>query len=98
MTGFYRSRHGPLRCPLTAPVAIGVGVEALRRIARGEAAGKGMAIAGIVLGALAILSITAFVLVMIWWFHATGDCYQQNYTSDQMDACIQRHFSWYPGG
>ncbi|VTR75888.1 DUF4190 domain-containing protein [Cellulomonas hominis] len=51
----------PLTSGLAAPVGLGLGVAALRRIGRSGARGRGLAVAGIVVGSVVTLAGVALV-------------------------------------
>ncbi|MBO0901414.1 DUF4190 domain-containing protein [Cellulomonas sp. zg-ZUI199] len=57
-------------CGLTGPVGLGLGIAALPRIRRSGARGRGMAIAGIVVGAIGtavLVAVVAMVAAMVQW-------------------------------
>ena len=53
-------------------VAIVLGVIALRRVRKGIAAGRGMAITGVVLGTLGLLGALAWAALFAWFFNSSG--------------------------
>lgn len=57
--------------------AIIVAIVALKKTKAGTASGKGMAITGIILGALAIIATIIMVLITIWAFNITQECVEK---------------------
>jgi hypothetical protein len=64
---------------LSAPVAIGLGIAALVQIKRRQQAGKGMAIAGLVIGSL----VTIGYVVLIGFLFVLGSTYDEGYGSPE---------------
>lgn len=53
-------------------IAIVLGVIALRRVRKGIAAGRGMAIAGVILGTLGLLGSLLWIALIAWVFNSSG--------------------------
>ena len=81
---------------LIGAAAVIVGIVARNRAKRGEATNGGVAVAGIALGALAIIVSAAFIAVWVGLFDEVGgtdylDCVQRAGNDEQaLDGCIQR--------
>ncbi|BBY29823.1 DUF4190 domain-containing protein [Mycolicibacterium sediminis] len=81
---------------LFGAAAVIVGIVARNRAKRGEATNGGVAIAGIALGALAVVVSIAFIAVWVGLFEEVGgtdylDCVQRAGSDEQaLDGCIQR--------
>ncbi|UZN03939.1 DUF4190 domain-containing protein [Cellulomonas sp. S1-8] len=65
----------------TGPIGIGLGIGALARIRRTGARGRGMAIAGIVVGAVATVVLALVVWVTVWFAQL-----ESSYAQDATDA------------
>lgn len=78
-------------------VAIVLGILALGKVKRGEASNKGMAIAGIVLGAIGLL-VTAAVIALFGWVFSTdaaqdlAECLRDAAGDPAAEAQCQREF------
>ncbi|MDG9705466.1 DUF4190 domain-containing protein [Streptomyces sp. DH37] len=59
--------YGIVLAVFTAPVAVGLGIAARRRVGRGEAYGGGQATAGLVLGAISLAVSVAAVALVVWF-------------------------------
>ncbi|MCG3039262.1 DUF4190 domain-containing protein [Streptomyces sp. S1A] len=59
--------YGAVLAVVTAPVAIGLGVAARRRVKRGQAYGSGQATAGLVLGAVSFAASAAIIALGAWF-------------------------------
>lgn len=58
---------------VTAPVAIGLGIASLVQISRRGQAGKGMAIAGLVIGALVTIGYSLLIALIVWFATSVDD-------------------------
>ncbi|MBS2961730.1 DUF4190 domain-containing protein [Actinocrinis puniceicyclus] len=71
---------------------------AIRKAGRGQAAGKGMAIAGLVTSILAIIANVLEIVVIVWFVSTAANCHQYSATPDpvtgtsQYELCLQRGF------
>ncbi|HET6856802.1 MAG TPA: DUF4190 domain-containing protein [Streptomyces sp.] len=62
-------------------LAVIFGIVGRKRVARGEATNNGMALAGIITGAIGILLGLAIAAVMVWGITSSGDFGQDDYSS-----------------
>ncbi|WP_051639912.1 DUF4190 domain-containing protein [Cellulomonas sp. URHE0023] len=65
---------------LTGPVGLGLGIAALRRTRKNGKRGRGMAIAGIVVGAFDILFLLAMTAVVVALVNADWESYEDSYS------------------
>ena len=78
---------------LLAIVALVLGIVGIRKVSRGEATNKGMAIAGVVTGALALLLGAFFTFAVVAIFDDIGslvECVEQSATPEEEAACQDR--------
>ena len=64
---------------------------ALRAVGRGQAGGRGMAIAGLVTSVIAILVTTAEIILVVWFVSTVTHCTQYDPTTNptQYNQCMQ---------
>jgi hypothetical protein len=80
----------PLLGLVLAIVALVLGIVGIRKASRGEATNKGMAIAGVVTGALALLGsifITIVFFVAVDEFGSLFECLEQAQTIEEQESC-----------
>ncbi|CAN5551071.1 hypothetical protein BH24ACT13_BH24ACT13_07940 [soil metagenome] len=77
---------------LLAVVAIVLGIFAIRRVSKGQATNRGMAISGVVLGVLALIVAAALAFFVASIFERVRDCADQNLSPAQRETCIQERF------
>lgn len=74
---------------LLGVVAIILGIVGMRRVSRGQATNRGMAISGVVLGVLALLVAAALALFVASIFDKVSDCADPNLSQAEQQTCIQ---------
>ncbi|HEV8055763.1 MAG TPA: DUF4190 domain-containing protein [Nocardioidaceae bacterium] len=74
---------------LLGVVAIILGIVGMRRVSRGQATNRGMAISGVVLGVLALLIAAALALFVASIFDKVSDCVDPNLSQAEQQTCIQ---------
>jgi len=77
---------------LLGVVAIILGIVGMRRVSRGQATNRGMAISGVVLGVLALLVAAALALFVASIFDKVSDCADPNLSQAEQQTCIQDRF------
>jgi uncharacterized membrane protein len=76
-----------------AIVAIVLGIVGIRKASRGEATNKGMAIAGVATGSIALVLaviVTIFVIGLFDEFGSLVECVEQAETAEEEQACNDR--------
>ncbi|WP_448058568.1 DUF4190 domain-containing protein [Cellulomonas hominis] len=80
------SGAGVVSAGLTGPVGLGLGIAALRRIRRTGARGRGLAIAGVVVGAAMTLLLAGWVALVVWGISTDPPQWSTTYTNTGADG------------
>jgi uncharacterized membrane protein YphA (DoxX/SURF4 family) len=83
----------PVIGALLGLVAVVIGIIAWRNASNGTASGQGMAIAGTILGALALIGGILVTILTIWVFSNAVDCIDPNLTDAQIQRCLEDQFN-----